>query len=172
MKAIAILIITLSMCRVDADPLDIPFYIFDFIDGFATALFDEAGADKATDCLEDNKEIELIIVDVKNLIKNFDAKTLIMEVVKVISDLAEIFDDCKQMPAQFKVLMSAFQRMITAFESNISVAMMKLVLGIVGEGTNLLEQIKSIIANSKSHNYFTVGNQVGRIIAMLTIKLY
>ena len=172
MKAIILLLVALSFCQYKEDPLKIVFYTFDAIDGFATALFDEAGAEKATDCLEDVKEIELIVDEVKQLITNFNTTALIMEVVKVISEISEIFDDCFAMPAQFKILTDAFGRMIYAFQHNMKVAMMKLVLSIIGEGTNLEAQIKSIISNIQKQNYFIVGNQIGRIVAMLTIKLY
>ena len=172
MKLLALIISILALTRASEDPLKPIFDVIDLINGFTSAIFDEAGCDKATDCLEDVKEIEIIIGEVIAIIKKMDPMAIVLEVVKIISDVAEIADDCKSMPSQFKILVGAFDKMVKTYQTNIKLALIKLMLAVIGEGTNLLPQINAIIAGYKAGHFFTVGNIAGRIVAMLTIKLY
>jgi hypothetical protein len=153
-------------------PFKAAFDVFDVVRGVAASIFDESGAEIGTNCMEDGDELEIVISKVYSLIENFDIKVLITEALKLVSDVGEIYNDCKELPSQFSLVGKAFSRMANAFTSDSKTALMKLVMAVVGEGTNLMAQVNDIIADIAAEKFFEAGDEIGRIVAILTIKLY
>ena len=170
MKFILLSIILLA--QMSELPFKAAFDAFDLIRGIASSIFDESGAEIGTNCMEDGDELEIVISKVYELIENFDIKVLIGEVLKLVSDVGEIYNDCKELPSQFALVGKAFSRMVDAFTTDSKTALMKLVMAVVGEGTNLKTQINDIIADIEAEKFFEAGDEIGNVLAILTIKLY
>ena len=49
---------------------------------------------------------------------------------------------------------------------------MKLVLAVIGEGTNVLSMVNDISSYANAEKFFEAGDLTGDLIALLTIKLY
>jgi hypothetical protein len=171
MKFVSLLLIFIAIQQSEL-PFKEAFYVFDFARGFVSSIFEEVGATAGAICMEDGDEVEDIVMKAYDLINNFNINTIIADAMKLVADAGEIYNDCTCLPAEFSKVVASFEKMIAAFENDSKSALLKMVIAVVTEGTNIQQQINELIGYFNSGKYLEAGDLIGDIVAFLTIKLY
>ena len=106
------------------------------------------------------------------LIDHFEAEILVKDIILLFTQAGEVYEDCKDLQTQVDIVNNSVKKMTDAFKFDLKSAVIKLVMAVVAEGTNIVSQVNNMKTDVESGKYFEAGNIMGEIVALLTIKLY